>query len=194
MGPGAYSPERADSLTKSKTATINMGSSAARGSFIKKDDANVGPGQYDDRNYEIGSKSKGFIIGEKRQERVIETMGPGAYDADRADAYTKVKTSTTINMSSSPARPASFANQNGSGQSPGQYDDRSYEFGSKTKSFTIGEKRQTRVVESMGPGAYSPERADAVTKTKTTTSMTMGSSPPRGSFVRQGDNANIGPG
>ena len=44
MGPGTYSPERADGITKSKMPNVNMGSSPARGSFIKKDDANIGPG------------------------------------------------------------------------------------------------------------------------------------------------------
>ena len=85
MGPGHYDAERADTLTKSKTATVNMGSSPARGSFIKRDDANVGPGQYDDRNYEFGNKAKGFIIGEKRAERVVESMGPGSYSPERAE-------------------------------------------------------------------------------------------------------------
>ena len=30
MGPGAYDPERADSMTKSKTPNIDMGNSPAR--------------------------------------------------------------------------------------------------------------------------------------------------------------------
>ena len=72
-------------------------------------------------------------------------MGPGAYDAGRADAVTKTKTTTTINMGSSPARPASFAKIGGVDVAPGQYDDRNYEFGSKATGFTIGEKRETRI-------------------------------------------------
>ena len=118
MGPGSYSPERGDSLTKVKTATINMGSSPARGSFIKRDDTNIGPGQYDDRNYEIGSKTKSFTIGEKRTERVVESMGPGAYSPERGDSLTKVKTST-VRLGSSPARPVSFARQGGADVGPG---------------------------------------------------------------------------
>ena len=76
MGPGTYSPERADALTKTKLSNINMGSSPARASFVRKDDANIGPGQYDDGK-DFGKETKSFRIGEKRQERVVETMGPG---------------------------------------------------------------------------------------------------------------------
>ena len=51
----------------------------------KQGDANLGPGQYDDRNYEISSKSKGFTIGEKRETRIESSVGPGAYDVETAD-------------------------------------------------------------------------------------------------------------
>ena len=88
MGPGAYSPERGDALTKTKMANVNMGTSPSRVSNIRKDD-NVGPGQYDDRNYEMSKSSKGFKIGEKRAERVVESMGPGAYSPERGDAVTR---------------------------------------------------------------------------------------------------------
>ena len=49
MGPGSYSPERADGITKSKMPNINMGGSPARpASFAKGGDVDVAPGQYDD--------------------------------------------------------------------------------------------------------------------------------------------------
>lgn len=100
-------------ITKTKTTTaVDMGSSPPRGTFVNKQgDSNVGPGQYDDRNYDFGNKAKGFTIGEKRETRTVETMGPGSYDVDRAQTMTKTKTTSTINMSSSPARPATFARQ-----------------------------------------------------------------------------------
>ena len=107
MGPGTYDPDRADGMTRTKvTSTVNMGSSSpARGTFNRQGEPNVGPGQYDDRNYEFGSSSKGFIIGEKREQRTVESMGPGAYNPDRADGMTKTKVTSTVNMSSSsPAR------------------------------------------------------------------------------------------
>ena len=117
-------------------------------------------------------------------------MGPGQYSPERADAVTKTKV-TTVNISSSTARPASFAKKGDVDVAPGQYDD-GIRFNSNAKSFTIGEKRNERVVETMGPGSYDPDRSDGVTKPKMP-NMKMGSSPSRGSFIRK-DDANIGPG
>ena len=65
MGPGTYDADRADGVTRSKMPNINMGSSPARGSFIKRDDTNIGPGQYDDGK-DFGKETKSFRIGEKR--------------------------------------------------------------------------------------------------------------------------------
>ena len=181
MGPGAYSPDRAETITKTRTATVNMGSSPARASIVKTTSIDVAPGQYDDRSYEISNSKKGFIIGEKREERIVETMGPGAYSPDRAETITKTR-STTINMGSSPAR-ASIVKKTDIDIAPGQYDDRSYEISKSSKNFTIGEKRAERVVETMGPGAYSPDRAETVTKTRSQT-VNIGSSPARASIVK----------
>ena len=85
-------------------------------------------------------------------------MGPGAYDPDRADGVTKPKM-PNINLGSSPSRPQSFAKGGDVDVAPGQYDD-GREFGKDVKSFTIAEKRDQRIPESMGPGAYDPDRAD----------------------------------
>ena len=46
---------------------------------------------------------------------------------------------------------------------PGQYDD-GIRFNSNAKGFKIGEKRPEKVNEGIGPGGYSPERADGLTK------------------------------
>jgi hypothetical protein len=40
-------------------------------------------------------------------------------------------------------------------------------FGDDAKTFTIGEKRPEKSSEGIGPGQYSPERAEAITKPKT---------------------------
>ena len=85
-------------------------------------------------------------------------MGPGAYDPDRADGQTQPKI-PNINMGSSPSRPHSFAKSGDIDVAPGQYDD-GKKFGDDAKSFTIPEKRNQRIPETMGPGAYDPERAD----------------------------------
>ena len=68
-------------------------------------------------------------------------------------------------MGSSHARPDSLAKSGaGADVAPGQYDD-GIRFNSSSKSYTIGEKRTEKVIESgVGPGAYSHERADALTK------------------------------
>ena len=85
-----------------------MGGSPARPhSFAKGGDVDVAPGQYDDgKRFNDGVKS--FKIGEKRDEKPREGMGPGAYSPERADNITKSK-SPNINMGSTPARPHSFA-------------------------------------------------------------------------------------
>jgi len=89
MGPGQYSPERGDSLTMTRVKTVKISNSPARpASFAKQGDVNVAPGQYDD-GIRFNSNVKSFTIGEKRQERVVESMGPGTYDPDRADGVTK---------------------------------------------------------------------------------------------------------
>ena len=92
-------------------------------------------------------------------------------------------------MGSSPSRPGTFAKQEDYSVAPGQYDD-GKRFNSNVKSFTIGEKRETRIVESMGPGSYSPERADAITKQKMP-NINMGSSPARA--IRKND-TDVAPG
>jgi len=98
MGPGAYSPERGDALTKTKMANINMGSSPSRATFVSKG-IDVGPGQYDDRK-QFGQDTKSFRIGEKLPERVQEGMGPGAYEPDRADNQTRTRLAN-VNMGTS---------------------------------------------------------------------------------------------
>ena len=106
MGPGAYSPERADAVTKTKTVNIHMGSSPARTEIVSKTSTTVGPGAY---TYEkrFGEETKSFRIGERREERIVETMGPGLYDIEKGEAITRVR-STNINMGTSPTRRDGF--------------------------------------------------------------------------------------
>ena len=115
-------------------------------------------------------------------------MGPGAYDYERADQITRSKV-VNIDLGSSPSR-ASLVQKNQMDVAPGQYDDGRM-FGHDTKSFTIGQKRSERFVETMGPGAYSPEKGDALTKTKMA-NVNFGSSESRATIVRKADD--IGPG
>ena len=138
MGPGAYDHERADAVTKSKMPNIDMGGSPARP--IKRTDVDVAPGQYDD-GIRFNSNVKSFRIGEKRAEKMTESMGPGAYSPERADAITKTKM-VNINMGGSPARPVKRTDVD---VAPGQYDD-GIRFNQDVKSFRIGEKREQTIV------------------------------------------------
>ena len=116
---------------------------------------------------------------------MTKTLGPGEYDYEKSDAMTKPKL-VNVNMGSSPSRPASFARGGDANVAPGQYDD-GQRFNSNVKAFKIGEKRPERTIEGLGPGTYSPERADAMTKCKTV-NVNMGSTPSRPvSFARGGD-------
>ena len=95
-------------LTKCKTANINMGTSPARpASLVKKGDVNVAPGQYND-GIRFNSNVKSFKIGQKREQTVEHTVGPGYYEPNKAEALTKCK-APNVKMGSSPARPSSFA-------------------------------------------------------------------------------------
>ena len=191
MGPGAYSPERADALTKSKTPNINMGTSPSRPkSFAKSGDVDVAPGQYDD-GVRWNSNVKAMKIREKRPEKVREGMGPGAYEPDRAEKLTKSKM-PNVTMGKSPSRPQSFAKGGDVNVAPGQYDD-GVRWNSNVKGGRIGEKRAEKTRDGMGPGAYSPERADALTKSKTP-NINMGTSPSRPQSFAKGGDVNVAPG
>ena len=78
-------------------------------------------------------------------------------------------------MGSSPARPSGFAKETDA--APGQYDD-GVRFNTGVKGFTIGEKRETRIEQTAGPGTYEATRAESLTKTKSA-NINMGSSPSR---------------
>ena len=75
---------------------------------------------------------------------------------------------------------------------PGQYDD-GVRFNSNVKSFKIGKKRPEKEKDGVGPGEYSPERGDALTKHKTP-NINLGSSAARPkSFAKEGD-VDVAPG
>ena len=132
-----------------------------------------------------------MTIGEKRETRAERTAGPGEYDHEKADAVTKSKT-PNINMGSSPSRPKSLAQGGDVDVAPGQYDD-GKRWNSNVKSMTIGEKRETRITKTAGPGEYDPDRADGITKNKIP-NINMGSSPSRPKSFAQGGDVDVAPG
>jgi hypothetical protein len=118
----------------------------------------------------FGDDVKGFTIGEKRPEKAGEGIGPGHYSPERAESLTKSKTPAVV-FSKEPSRPQSFANRSQiEGVSPGQYDG-GKDFLSDVKGFKIGEKRPQKPDNSLGPGHYSPERAESVTKSRSPTAL-----------------------
>ena len=142
LGPGTYSPDRADAITRVKTTNINMGSSPSRASLTRKTGAvDVGPGQYDGFK-QFGEETKTFTIGEKREGKIVETtIGPGQYSPERSEMITRSRVQVT-NIASSTGHGTII--EKTSGVAPGQYEDRSHEISQSNKGFTIGEKRFER--------------------------------------------------
>jgi hypothetical protein len=72
IGPGHYSPERADTVTKPSVSTVKIGlnpSPSRPDSFAHPSQIEVhGPGSYD-TGYKFGDDAKAFRIGEKRPEK-----------------------------------------------------------------------------------------------------------------------------
>ena len=164
-GPGQYDAERSHSVTKSRSKAALIGKDKARPDTFASE-AHVGtvaPGQYDD-GIRFNSNVKSFKIGEKREEKIVSTMGPGAYDFEKADTVTKTKI-VNINMGSSPSRPTSFAKGGDVNVAPGQYDD-GIRFNSNVKSFKIGTKSEAKIETTAGPGQYDAERSHSVTKSR----------------------------
>ena len=60
--------------------------------------------------YKFGHDVNGFRIGEKREQGIPRTAGPGEYNHEMADNLTKTKT-PNINLGSSPSRPHTNAVQ-----------------------------------------------------------------------------------
>jgi hypothetical protein len=89
--PGAYEPERADSLTKfrNRAATIREDSIPKKSRLDSKPDENPSPGQYDGHLTPFGSNVKSFKIGEKRESKIDRSPGPGDFDTDASFNLTK---------------------------------------------------------------------------------------------------------
>ena len=195
VGPGEYDPTHADRLTKQKIPNVHLGQAQARpASFAKSGDVNVAPGQYDHEK-RFGDDTKSFKIGEKRDSRISETVGPGSYYPDRGDKYTRSK-SPEVRLGSSQARPTTFAkHDNEMDVAPGQYDDYSRNMGNNGRGFTIGEKRESRVQQTPGPGEYNPEKSEGKIRNKSP-SFNMGSTSPSRphSFAKHDHEMDVAPG
>lgn len=173
VGPGEYDPDRANSQIKPKNRAVNIGSSPERpDNFNSGVNANLGPGQYDSRDYTVKSTTKSFTIGEKRARNVDETMGPGSYDPSRADGVTKHKV-PSVDMGKSPSRPDRI----GQTLVPSSFNAESY------SSVKPKAKRSDALYESLKPkqnGLMQPVRQSSAMKSsvkktshrRTSTAMT----------------------
>lgn len=121
---------------------------------------------------------KTFKFGERRPDRPNDNVGPGHYSPERAELVVKTQSpSFKMGLNKSPSRPDTLAHPNQGQTSPGQYDN-GKKFGDDAKSFKIGEKRPEKPNDNVGPGHYSPERAERVVKSHTP-SFSMPISPAR---------------
>lgn len=87
LGPGQYSPEKADSHTKPKIKGLNFGKSGRDDSLIASD---RGPGTYDDPRT-IGKNLNRGHMGARLDQKIKESLGPGQYSPEKADSHTKPK-------------------------------------------------------------------------------------------------------
>ena len=113
VGPGHYSPERAESQTKPRIVSINLGSNSPNrpSSFaLAAQIETAGPGQYNSPK-KFGDDVRGFTIGEKRPEKLSDNVGPGHYNPERAECVTKPHYPEVKITNGSPSRPNSFAIQ-----------------------------------------------------------------------------------
>lgn len=87
------------------------------------------------------------------------------YDAERANALIRPNSAATIIKPTSHQRTQTISQ---SSIGPGAYD-ASIKFGEKVKTFTIAEKRPSKIPDSVGPGAYEPTRAESLTRSRSPT-------------------------
>ena len=104
MGPGEYDTEKADAITRVKTTNVTIDKSARKANLTTDKDSTIGPGQYEEIK-KFGEDTTSFRIGEKRTEIIRESsVGPGAYDLERADKVTRTRTDGTADMGGHTAR------------------------------------------------------------------------------------------
>ena len=92
--PGAYDPDRADSVTKYRSPGASIRED--RNSFKKdtsrmeiRPNENPSPGQYDKHLDSFGQNAKSFTIAEKREQKIDRSLGPGDIDTDISFNMTK---------------------------------------------------------------------------------------------------------
>jgi hypothetical protein len=116
----------------------------------------VGPGSYNaDRRF--GDNATTYTIGTKKEQIIGVSPGPGAYDPQESVIKTK-----QVNVIISPAKDRDLSPRKATdgGVGPGTYEDNKNFGKDNVKSFTIGQIRNKKTEQSVGPGTYAPEIAD----------------------------------
>ena len=85
-GPGTYSPEKCDTLTRVRTAMADFTRQTERKNQLESNI--LGPGQYESQDnfgYDLGK----ITIGVRRNENQLESPGPGTYNPERSESTVK---------------------------------------------------------------------------------------------------------
>ena len=152
LGPGEYSPEKGEKLTKVRTPHVDFRKNTGRLSIESEND--IGPGKY---KYEVefGSGLKNMTIGRKTEEKIKEGPAPGHYNLN--DEITKQRNPSYDFVSLTGRK----ERQTDDVPAPGQYTIPEVD----KRKMTIGEKREDPKKDPVpAPGKYHPERADKQVK------------------------------
>ena len=156
LGPGEYSPERAISITKPKSKAVNFEHPVARKPLESSPD--LGPGTYND-HIKFGYSPKKMTIGQKREEKTPDKIGPAYYSPNKGYSLTKSKSAAYV-FHKNTGRVELQTDQN---NGPGTYGVQN-EFGSSLGPITIGEKRENKTLTTPGPCDYNANRGDVLIK------------------------------
>lgn len=108
----------------------------------------------------FGERVNNMTIGTRKDVKIPQSMGPCDYSPDRSVALVR-PSSQTVNFTNCTSRMSLIASPE---LGPGAYDNMHKEFGKQLQKVTIGVKRDFRSPEGPGPGQYSPEKGDSITK------------------------------
>ncbi|CDW79521.1 UNKNOWN [Stylonychia lemnae] len=151
-GPGNYDPNTnavKDSIRNVKIPFHNK-------SMLQHSKSSIltpGPGQYD-RGNDFGKNVPSVSIrGRPKDQQEKNIPGPGQYDPN--DYFSKERVPTaTIKPGGGREKNQMFQTSNNVG--PGQYDDKSKDFGKDVKSFKFQSKPEQKIDDKPGPGQYDP--------------------------------------
>ena len=156
-GPGEYSIEKADRLTKSQSFVTKISSRLGR--LSKQPDQANGPGTYNIESG-FGRDLNQMTIGKRQESKTSLTVGPGSYNPHVADSVVKKSGVKTDFTKSSPRKTQKTSIDLG----PGYYNTL-YNFGTESPAMTIGVRLIEKTQVTAGPGQYDPQ--DSVTKNRT---------------------------